>query len=148
MRKLVIATLCVALNLSVFSQAINVSSGPVKKFQSLIGLWEIIGDEDSGGHLEIIDSNTIILRFMGEEKKIVANKIDFNKSPCWFDFDTKDSSTVITIRSIFEFVNSDMIKWQVFMDEERSNHFNSSKGELLYLRRSQAKSNSALYTGN
>jgi hypothetical protein len=148
MRKLVVAALCVLFHLSVFGQAINVSSGPVKKFQTLVGRWEIVGEQEAGGHLEIIDSNTIVLRYMGEEKKLVTNKIDFNKSPCWFDFDTKDSSSVITIRSIFEFVNNDMIKWQVFMDEERSNHFSSSKGELLYLRRSQAKSNTALYTGN
>lgn len=150
MRKIMIAVLCVACNLAAFGQVINVSNNTThaKKFQSLVGVWQIVGEQDSDGYLEIIDSSTMVLRYMGEEKKITARKIDFNKSPCWFDFDTKDSGNVVTIKSLFEFVNDDMVKWQVFMGEERTNHFSSTKGELLYLRRSAGKSNGALYTGN
>jgi hypothetical protein len=148
MKNLIIAALCIVFSSASFSQVKTASfSPPAKKFQNLIGVWEIVGEQDSGGNLEVVDSNTIFLRFMGEEKKLVSYKIDFSKSPYWFDFTTKDSSSTVTIKSLFEFINDDMVKWQVFMDEERSDHFSSTKGELLYLRRSKS-SNGAYYTDN
>lgn len=155
MRKIVIAVLCVGLSTAASGQALTASSttskttvNPAKKFQSLVGLWEIVGEQESEGYLEVVDSSTILLRYMGEEKKLTTHRIDFSKSPSWFDFDAKDSGSVVTIKSIFEFINDDMVKWQVFMDEERTSHFSSTKGELMYLRRAKGKSNAALYTGN
>jgi hypothetical protein len=48
-----------------------------KKFQNMVGSWEIIGEQDSGGGLEIIDSATILIRFMGEEKNCWSTKLIF-----------------------------------------------------------------------
>ena len=119
-----------------------------KKFQSMIGSWEIVGEQDSGGGLEIIDSATILIRFMGEEKKILHYKIDFSKSPYWFDFTAKDTATVTNFKSLLEFVGDDTLKWQIFADGERSDHFTSKSGDLFYLKRTRPKSSSASYSGN
>ncbi len=132
-----------------FCQAIQVNSTTLaKKFQNMIGLWEIAGEQDAGGGLEIIDSATILIRFMGEEKKLIDYKIDFTRSPMWFDFSAKDSAATLSFKSLVEFVNDDMLKWEIFTEGERTDHFTSAKGELYYLKRAAPKSNGALYSGN
>jgi hypothetical protein len=123
-----------------FSQARYVNQViPAKKFQNMVGSWEIIGEQDFGGGLEIIDSATILIRFMGEEKRLLEYKIDFSKSPYWFDFSTRDSTSISSFKSLLEFVNDDMLKWQIFVDEERANHFTSATGESFYLKRAGLK---------
>ncbi len=131
------------------SLAISFASfGQAKKFQNFIGSWEIVGEQDAvGAGLEIVDSATIVLRYMGEEKKLIQYKIDLSKSPYWFDFVAKDTASETNFKSIIEFVNDDMLKWQIFVDCERVPHFTSSKGEMFYLKRSRAGANTAAYTG-
>lgn len=107
------------------------------KFQDIIGNWEIIGESDAGAGLQVIDSNTIILTYMGETRKITDYKFDLSKSPCWFDFWASDDSTIIQVKSILKKEGNDMIKWQLFIDEERSPYFTAGSGELLYLRRTR-----------
>ena len=119
-----------------------------KKFQNMIGSWEIVGEQDSGGGLEVIDSATILIRFMGEEKKILQYKIDFSKSPYWFDFSAKDTASVSNFKSLLEFVSDDTLKWQIFADGERPDHFTSRMGELFYLKRIRPKSNISYSSGN
>jgi hypothetical protein len=150
MKKIVLAiTTSVFFNLISFCQATQVSNTTgAKKFQNMIGLWEIVGEQDSGGGLEIIDSATILIRFMGEEKKLVDYKIDFTRAPFWFDFSAKDSATTVSFKSLIEFVNDDMLKWEIFTDGERTNHFTSAKGELYYLKRAKPNSNAAYYSGS
>jgi hypothetical protein len=126
----------------------SVSRGQAKKFQHMVGLWEMIGEQEAGGGLQIIDSSTIVIRFMGEEKTILRYNIDFSKSPHWFDFSCKDTASVSNFKSIIEFVGDDTIKWQIFADGERANHFTSSTGELFYLKRAKSKTNTAYYSGN
>ena len=106
-----------------------------KKMNDLLGRWEIVNNKDSAT-LEIIDSSTITLTYNGEKKKIIDYKIDFAKNPIWFDFSTIDSSyTTVTVKSLLEIMNDNMIKWQLFVDEERTPYFSSSKGELFYLKK-------------
>jgi hypothetical protein len=107
-----------------------------KQIKDLIGRWEIIGEDDSAS-LEVIDSSTIILYYMGEKKKINDYKIDFQRSPIWFDFSTGDSSSTVMVKSLLEIMNDNMIKWQLFLDEDRTDHFSSTKGELYYLRKAK-----------
>jgi hypothetical protein len=107
-----------------------------KQIKDLIGRWEIIGEDDSAS-LEVIDSSTIILYYMGEKKKIIDYKIDFQRSPIWFDFSTGDSSSTVMVKSLLEIMNDNMIKWQLFLDEDRTDHFSSTKGELYYLRKAK-----------
>ena len=113
-----------------------------KKMKDLVGHWEIFGEKDNRATLEVIDSSTIILTYNGEKKKLTDYSIDFNKSPIWFDFSTTgDSNSVVAVKSIIEIMNDNMIKWQLFVDEERSPYFSSSKGELFYLRKTKAAAN-------
>ena len=108
-----------------------------KQLKDLIGRWEIVGEQSDSASLEIIDSSTIILNYMGERKKIIEYKIDFQRSPIWFDFSTGDSSSTVVVKSLMEVMNDSMIKWQLFVDEDRTEHFSSTKGELYYLRKTK-----------
>lgn len=103
--------------------------------QNLIGQWEFIGINNEGGRLEIIDSSNIIISKGGEKKSLNNFKMDFTKSPIWFDFIVKDSTDTMQVKSIIEIISDDIIKWQVFMNEERMNHFTVDKGEMFYLKR-------------
>jgi hypothetical protein len=134
-RAIVMMSVLIALN--GFSQ---------KNFKDLIGRWEIMDQQGSNATLEIIDSSVILLTYNGEKKKIIDYKIDFTKSPIWFDFSTSDSSSVVTVKSILEILNDNMIKWQLFVDEERSPHFSSTKGEMFYLRKAKPVINTGVVT--
>jgi len=115
-----------------------------KQLKDLIGRWEIVGEQSDSACLEVIDSSTIILNYMGEKKKIVDYKIDFQKSPIWFDFSTGDSSSTVVVQSLLEIMNDSMIKWQLFVDEDRTDHFSSTKGELYYLRKAKPSIGTAI----
>ena len=122
--------------------------GQQKKLKDLIGLWEIVGEKNDSASLEVIDSSTIILNYMGERKKIIDYKIDFQKSPIWFDFSTGDSSSIVVVKTLLEVVNDSMIKWQLFVDEDRTEHFSSTKGELYYLRKAKSVATIAAIANN
>jgi hypothetical protein len=115
--------------------------GQQKKFKDLLGRWEIVGEQNMQASLEVIDSSTIVLIYMGEKKKISDYKFDFEKTPIWFDFSTEDSASIVTVKSLLEIVNDNMIKWQLFVDEGRPDYFSSSKGDLFYLRKVKLNSN-------
>ena len=117
-----------------------------KNFKDLIGRWEIIDQQGSNATLEIIDSSAILLSYNGEKKKIIDYKIDFTRSPIWFDFSTSDTSSVVTVKSILEILNDNMIKWQLFVDEDRTPHFSSTKGEMFYLRKAKPVINTGIVT--
>ena len=129
MKKIFVLMTVLITELQVFSQQ--------RQFKDLVGRWEIVGEQMDSASLEIIDSSTIILNYMGEKKKIVDYKIDFQRSPIWFDFSTEDSSSTIVVKSLLEIMNESMIKWQLFVDEDRTDHFSSTKGELYYLRKAK-----------
>ena len=108
-----------------------------KDLKALVGVWEFTGEQNAGAYLEIVDSSTMILSYNGEKKKIIDYKIDFNKSPIWFDFSTNDTSSVVTIKSLLEITSDSMLKWQLFVDEDRTPFFSSTKGELVFLRKAK-----------
>jgi hypothetical protein len=117
-----------------------------KKIRDLTGNWNIAGDQNAGASLQIVDSSTIILTYRGETKALFDCKIDFTKSPAWFDFSTRDSSGVLKVKSLLQVISDDMIKWQLFIDEDRPAYFSSTKGELLYLKRSVTRNTGAIVT--
>jgi hypothetical protein len=108
-----------------------------KKFRDIVGQWEIAGEQNAGASLNIIDSNTIVLTYRGETKKISNIRIDFSKSPAWFDFSAQDSSDALQVKSLVE-VGDNVMKWQLFIDEERTPYFTTRKGEILYLKRARS----------
>jgi hypothetical protein len=128
MKKMMIVTgLFILLGSTSFSQQ--------KKFKDLIGRWEIVGEQDAGATLEVIDSSTIILVYMGEKKKITDYKFNFDKFPIWFDFSTEDTASTVSVKSLLQVINDSMIKWQLFVDETRPEYFSATKGDLFYLRK-------------
>ena len=130
MKKILLVPIILFFGIKAFNQQ--------KKLKDLIGRWEIVGEQNTGACLEVIDSSYIVLSYNGEKKKIVDYKIDFEKSPIWFDFSTADTtSTTVMVKSLIEIMNDNMIKWQLFIDEDRTDHFSSTKGELFYLRKAK-----------
>ena len=136
----VIAGSFILLSLQSFSQTRISQNNRTTGIQSLIGRWEIVGTKDDGGRLEILDSSTIVITYGGEKKTLSGFKLDFTKSPIWFDFFVRDSSATMNVKSLMEVISDDLIKWQVFMNEDRAIHFTSEKGELFYLKRIKIKS--------
>lgn len=107
----------------------------LRSIQHLMGKWEAVDAENSSGALEVIDSNKIYLVYGQEKKAISSFKIDFSKSPAPFDFTIKDSSETRDLKSLLQFINDDLIQWQVFESEVRPAHFTQSGGQIVYLRR-------------
>jgi hypothetical protein len=105
----------------------------MSKLAALSGKWEISGETNAS--LEIIDSSNILFTYMGENKKISNVRFDLSKSPHWFDFTAKDSVGEMHVKGLMEIVNENIIKWQLFIDEERPAHFTTAAGELLFLKR-------------
>lgn len=128
-------SLCAAflLSASAFSQS--------AKFKSIVGQWEFANGDGTTASLTVVDSSTIILTYMGEQKKIVHYKMDFSKSPCWFDFSAADSASTVQVKSLLQVVSDDIIKWQLFIDEERTPYFTSGAGEIFYLKRARVNAN-------
>ena len=120
----------------IFSFATIAGFAQAKKFQDLVGKWEITG-ENAGASLEVIDSANLFITYMGEKKKILDYKIDFSQTPHWLDFTIQDTSGVIGVKSLFEIMNDSVIKWQLFLAEERTSHFTAKNGELYYLKKAR-----------
>lgn len=107
-----------------------------RSIQALVGLWEAVSSVNEGGGLEVKDSVQLYLVFGDQKKKIMSYKVDFSQSPARFDFTVQqDSTNTLSLKSLLQFVNSDLIKWQVFEDDQVPMHFASNGGEIVYLRR-------------
>lgn len=107
-----------------------------RSIQALVGMWEAVSSVNEGGGLEVKDSVQLYLVFGDQKKKILNYKADFSQTPARFDFTVQqDSTSQLSLKSLLQFVNNDLIKWQVFEDDNVPMHFASSGGEIVYLRR-------------
>jgi hypothetical protein len=106
-----------------------------KNLSEIGGKWEVVGNKTAS--LTILDSATIELTYMGDKKTIQGYQIDFSKSPYWLDFSASDSNSTFHVKSLVQKVGDDVLKWQLFIDEERSPHFTSGKGEIMYLKKAR-----------
>ncbi len=109
----------------------NSSFGQNLSWKDLTGRWE----GADGGGIEVVDSSKVYLIYGSQRKQLSSYKVDFSKTPAWFDFTVTDSSQTMNMRSLLLMVNNDLLKWQVFEDDNRPVHFSSDNGDLLYLRR-------------
>jgi hypothetical protein len=109
--------------------------GQVRDFKDIIGRWEIIGKDMNGANLEVIDSSRIFLTYQGEKRQVVSPVLNITKSPAWFDFDIIDSTGKIHVKTLVQVYSNGVMKWQLFLDEERPDYFTLSGGELLYLKK-------------
>jgi membrane protease subunit (stomatin/prohibitin family) len=89
----------------------------------------------NGAGIHVVDSNQVFLLYQGERKETSSVSLNMQSKPAYLDFHVVDSTGNTKIQSIFQFVNSNLIQWQVF-EGERPLNFTASRGELLFLRRS------------
>ena len=106
-----------------------------RNFKDLVGKWEAVDSDNNSGGLEIEDSIKIYLVYGDERKQIVSFKTDFQKSPARFDFTIKNGTESFELRSLIQFINDDLLQWQVFEDDVQPAHFKENEGTLVYLRR-------------
>jgi hypothetical protein len=100
-------------------------------FENLKGSWR----NKQGAGLDIVDSNTIYIVYGEQKKKVTNSRADFSKTPVWLDLAVKDSSQVITLKSLLLFVSDDLIQWQVFDSDTRPAYFSMDRGDMLFLKR-------------
>lgn len=99
--------------------------------KDLVGRWET----PDGAGLEIIDSSRIFVTYGNERKPILSYHADFSKSPCWFDFVVKDTAQQLSTMKSLLLLDKDVLKWQVFDDDNRPSDFAADKGDIVILRR-------------
>lgn len=108
------------------------------KMSKLVGKWEAVGADNQGVGLEVVDSAEMYIVYGTEKKKISSYKADFSGSPGWFDFLIKDGEQMVHLKSLVNFVNDDLVQWQLFDNGTRPDHFTDKEGEILYLRRKRS----------
>lgn len=131
MKKNLSLTVCVLLFLCSVATAQN------HGLHSLFGEWEAIDSKNQNGGLMVMDSSKLYLVYGDQKMEILSFKADFSRSPCWFDFTIKSDSTTIHLKSLMQFINKDMVQWQIFDEETRPQHFSTNKGEMIYMKRKQ-----------
>jgi hypothetical protein len=130
--KKVIVALVLFLTIGVIANAQRKYS-----FENLKGSWR----NSNGAGLDIVDSNTIYIVYGTQKRQVSRSRADFSKSPAWFDLAVKDSSHVVTLKSLLLFVNENLLQWQVFDSETRPAYFSTTNGDMLFLKRMQERIN-------
>src|SRR5688500_3389876 len=90
---------------------------------NLAGRWEAIDKTKDQAGIEIIDSNEVYLVYGDQKRKVINYKADFSRSPAWFEFTLKDGLNTITLKSLIQLVNEDVLKWQIFDVDQQPVYF-------------------------
>lgn len=107
----------------------------MRSIQDLIGSWEAVSEGNKDGGLQVVDSTKIFLVYGDQKMPVIRYKADFSKTPAWFDFTVKDSAVEINLKSLLQFVNDDLVQWQVFEEETRPVIFAADRGDMVFLKR-------------
>jgi hypothetical protein len=95
----------------------------------LIGKWEGIDSLNVTGSLEFLDSINIVVTIPNQSLPPASYFIDTAKSPLWFDINFKTGNDVYKMKGLLEFIDEDTLKWQIFLNSERSSSFKDEKSE-------------------
>lgn len=95
--------------------------------KDLIGKWEGKDESDKMGSIEFIDSVHVVFIVDGETSPRLTYKVDFSKSPGWFDITMNTTEGQQTMKCLLEFVNKDKIKWTTAFGDTRPS--NDGKGK-------------------
>lgn len=99
----------------------------------LIGTWEGIDSAQERGSI-IIKSDGIMHLVLSPTESIECKyQIDTTKSPMYFDIIVEEEGEVRTMKSLVLFVDNDIIKWEIFLDRERTPNFTSEASEDIIL---------------
>lgn len=111
------------------------AAAQVRSISSLTGTWEAVDADNASGGLQVVDSTKLFLVYGDQKKTLTTFKLDFTKSPAWFDFTVQDGKQSIQLKSLIQFINEDLLQWQIFEGSTRPVHFANDAGDVLYLRR-------------
>ena len=105
-----------------------------RNMQDLRGIWEAMGKNKNGG-LQVVDSTEIYLVYGTHKMQVIQWHADFSKTPAWIDFTVEDSTREIRLKSLLQFIDDDLIQWQIFYEGARPVIFASGRGDMVYLRK-------------
>ena len=97
--------------------------------EKIIGTWEATDNADEFGSLKFLDSLNVIITIEGEALPKGIYIIDTTKKPMWLDIIIKNGDKTATIKSLFQLIDDDTIKWQIFFDGNRTNDFSKETDE-------------------
>lgn len=106
-----------------------------RSINSLVGTWVAVDSDNASGGIQVIDSTKMFMVYGDQKKPISTYKLDFSKTPAWFDFTVQDGQQSIQLKSLIQFINDDLLQWQIFEGNTRPVHFANEAGDVLYLRR-------------
>lgn len=109
-------------------------------FDDLVGSWRT----KEGAGLEVVDSFNIYIVYQDQKKMLVNYSADFSVNPVRFTFVLKDPSGYTTVKSKLNFVNDDLVQWQLTEEDIKPARFNglsTTRRDALILRRVEVRSN-------
>lgn len=123
--------------LSLLASFTALSQSHKYSFEDLVGSWR----NKSGAGLDVVDSNTIYIVNGGHRKLAKATVSGFDKNPLSLTLSVKKTSRVVTLKSLLLFVNDDTLQWQVFDTDTKPVSLRSGRGNMLFLKKIEARSN-------
>ncbi len=117
----------------VFSLFFIQASSQTKITDKLIGTWEGIDSAQEMGSIIIKKDNVMQLVLSPSESIECGYKIDTTKSPMLFDILIEEEGEVRTMKGLLLFINNDTIKWEIFMDRERTPNFSAEASDNIIL---------------
>ena len=117
----------------------NSSWSQTKTYTDIIGKWEGEDDTEKFGRIEIIDSTSVLLEIPGEDIPKGTYKVDFSKSPIWFDVIINDGHREMILKGLLSFLDKDTMRWQVNYEGIRKTKFQEDTEETksIILKRSK-----------
>ncbi len=106
-------------------------------FENLKGNWR----NKQGAGLEIVDSSKLYVVYKDHKKQLVNYAVDFSSNPAVFNFVLKEQSGTVNVKSMLLFINDDLIQWQVMDGDSKPVNYNTSKKDIVVLRKVEERSN-------
>src|SRR4029078_6361628 len=83
----------------------NSSWSQTKTYTDIIGKWEGKDDTEKFGRIEKIYSPSVLLEIPGEDIPKGTYKVDFSKSPIWFDVIINDGHREMILQGLLSFLD-------------------------------------------
>jgi hypothetical protein len=107
-------------------------------YKDFLGKWGGTDEEKHVGSLNFLDSSRLMMSMMGREPVRVYYRLDASGTPVKLDIYRDPSRTGMSLKCLIQLLGPDSLKWQVFPDGKRLDHFqDNSDGTLIVLKREQ-----------
>jgi len=105
-------------------------------YKDFLGKWGATDEEKHVGSLNFLDSSRLLMSMMGREPVRVFYRLDVSGTPAKLDVYRDPSRTGISLKCLIQLVGPNSLKWQVFPDGNRPDHFkDNSDGTLIVLKK-------------